>query len=53
MKRNRIPGIIDWDEVAVAWGNLLLPSMTRIVDWLNRILRAIIKALGDEKSGNF
>ena len=46
--RNRIPGVIDWDEIDVAFGNLFLPVLTRIVDWLNRTLKAIIKAFGDK-----
>lgn len=40
---------LDWDEIAVGFGNLFLPILTRITDWMNRILKAIIEALGDEK----
>jgi len=44
MKRNRIPGIIDWDVFAVGLGNLFLPALTKIGDWLDNILKAAIKA---------
>ena len=48
MKRNRISGIIDWDEVAVAWGTLLLPAMSKIVGWIDQVLRAIIKFIDQD-----
>lgn len=43
MKRNRIPGIIDWDSVGVAFGNLFLSALTKIVDWVNNVFKATIK----------
>lgn len=48
MKRNRIPGIIDYDEVDLTVGNLFLPILTRIADWVDRILKAIIENLGGD-----
>ena len=48
MKRNRIPGIIDFDEIDLAVGNLFLPVLTRIIGWVDGILKAIIEALGGE-----
>ena len=41
--------LFGWDEIAVGWGNLFLPILTKIVDWLNKTLKALIGAVGKKR----
>jgi len=41
--------LFSWDEIAIGWGNLFLPILTKMVDWLDRILKAVVEILGGKQ----